>query len=59
MDDVGNQGQVNYQQPAAQSMPQQSQASTPHIHPHKLAFIIAIMVVVVVIAVMGAIIHFY
>ncbi len=55
MSEVGNDNQVNYQQPAAQSMPQQSQAPIPPVHHHKLAFILGIIVVVVVIAVIGAI----
>ncbi len=52
MDEIGNDNQGNYQQPAASSMPQQSQAP---IHHHKLAFIFGIIVVVVAIAVISAI----
>lgn len=55
MDEIGNDNQGNYQQPAASSMPQQSQAPTPPIHHHKMAFIFGIIFVVVVIAVIGAI----
>ncbi len=59
MDEVGNDNQGTYQQPAAQSMPQQGQAPTPPIHHHKMAFILGIIVVVVVIAVIGAILSVY
>ena len=55
MDEIGNDNQGNYQQPATSSMPQQSQAPTPPIHHHKMAFIFGIIFVVVVIAVIGAI----
>lgn len=55
MDEIGNDNQGNYQQPTASSMPQQSQAPTPTIHHHKLAFIFGIIVVVVAIAVISAI----
>ena len=55
MDEIGNDNQGNYQQPATSSMPQQSQAPTPPIHHHKLAFIFGIIVVVVAIAVISAI----
>ena len=59
MDEVGNDNQGTYQQPAAQSMPQQGQAPMPPIHHHKMAFILGIIVVVVVIAVIGAILSVY
>ena len=55
MDEVGNDDKGNYQQAAAQSMTQQSRASAPSVHHHKMAFIMGILVVVVVIAVIGAI----